>query len=300
MPLPPAASFVPIAQVQARGKIKLPCGLFLKPLLIGTEGMTDTGKTRFAMTIPGIIQGLMVDRNFTAVLDSSGMAGTNPNIFMRTFTPPPQGTVVLPQNYRPGQETDYSRYYKEIRTAYYEALEDSKSTVVWMDGDSDYWEIHILAHFGKTTQIFPQTRYAAPYAEKRAQITRARDSGKIVICSNKVKDEYETVYGPDGLAKKDDQGNDVRQKTGNKERQGFKDQDFLWDIQLRHMYKAAHVRQLGNRTVEVPQQWGIHILKCKCNMEMVGQELWGDDCNFRGLVELVYPDVDVRRWGFEK
>jgi hypothetical protein len=287
-------------QVKARGKIKLPSGVFLKPLLIGTEGMSDMGKTRWALTAPGNIMALMIDRNYESVFESPGLEGTNPNIRIKTFSPPAAGTVALGSGYRPGSETDYTRYYALIRDSLYVALEDPKATVVLVDGDSDYWDLHILAHFGKNTQIFPQTRYAAPKAEKRAQIAKCRDSGKIIISTNKVADQYRTVYNADGSAKKDPiTGEDVREKTGEKERQGFKDQDYLWDLQLRHMFMGPREVKGRNGTTMAPAMWGIKILKCKPNMDLVGEELWGDSCTFRGLVDLVFPNVDPRRWGFD-
>ena len=284
----------------ARGKIRLKNGQILKPLLIGTEGMTDTGKTEFALSAPGVIQMIVVDRNYAGVFDNPHPPVTrNPNVFIKAVQVPMQGTVPLPQGYKPGMATDYTKYYGALRDSFYTALDNPESQVVVMDGDSDFWELHILAHFGKTTGIFPQTRYAAPYAEKRAQINRAFDSGKIVICTNKVKDEYETVYKEDGKTpEKDEMGNDLRRKTGDKERQGFKDQDYLFQIQLRHLYRPAGVQQMGKKLVEVSQSWGIRILKCKHDMSLIGTELWGDSCNFRGLVDLIYPDVPASRWGF--
>jgi hypothetical protein len=276
---------------QARAKYKLKNGQLLKPLLIGSEGMTDTGKTEFALSIPGIIQMLSVDRNFQGVFDNPNPpAARNPNVAVKVFHVPMSGTAKIP---------DYQKYYAEVRDSFYGALENPDSQVVFTDGDSDFWELHILAHFGKTTSIYPATRYTAPYAEKRAQIARAWDSGKIVICSNKVKDAYETVYKPDGTPEKDPiSGDDLRRKTGGKERQGFKDQDYLWDMQISHMFKEKHTRVVGGKTIEVPMQWGLKITKCKHNMSFIGEELWGDDCNFKGLVQLVYPEIPLSRWGF--
>jgi hypothetical protein len=266
--------------------------IWLKPLLVGQEGMTDCGKTEFALSIPGVIQMLSVDRNFQGVFDNPHPpAHRNPNIGIKVIQPPLQGQA---------KTADYGEYYKLIRASFYEALESKDSTCVFLDGDSDFWEIHILGYFGKTTQIYPQTRYAAPYADKRAQIAKAWDSGKIVFFSNKVKDSYETVYKADGTPEKDPvNGEDMRRKTGGKERQGFKDQDYLWDMQISHMFRPARTQKMGSRTIQVPMEWGVKILKCKHDMEKVGAELWGENCNFRGLVDLVYPEVPLERWGFK-
>jgi hypothetical protein len=292
MALPPsfkAQGFV--TPGQTRQKLKLPNGQYLKPLLIGTEGMTDTGKTEWALSAPGVIQMISVDRNFSGVFDNPHPpASRNPNVAIKVCQVPLVGTAKL---------TDYQKYFNEVKDSFYVSLSNPDSQVVLVDGDSDYWELHVLAHFAKLTQIFPQVRWAAPYAEKRAQIARAWDSGKIVICTNKVKDAYETVYKADGTPEKDSTGEDLRRKTGEHERQGFKDQDYLYNIQLRHLYSPPTQRKMGTKVVDVPGQYGIKILKCKHSMEMVGEELWGSDCTFRGLVDLVYPDVPPQRWGFD-
>jgi hypothetical protein len=39
-------------------------------------------------------------------------------------------------------------------------------------------------------------------------------------------------------------------------------------------------------------------MKCKANLRLVGAELWGNDCNFKGLVKLVYPQVSLQEWGY--
>lgn len=287
-----------VSYTQLRSKIKLRNGQPLKPILIGTDGLSDSGKTRFLLTVPGMKQMVAVDRNFQSVFDSPGLEGTFHEDLAIKVIPVPQ-SVGNTKQVSAAQMGIYVDYYIQVREAFYSALAHPDSSVVEMDGDSDYWELHILSHFGKTTQIYPQTRYSAPYAEKRAQIARARDSGKIVIFTNKVKPQYETVYKADGTPEKDSvTGDDVRRKTGKMERQGFKDQDYLFDLQLRHFHTPKHTRTIGKREVEVPGQWGIEIMKCKTNMELVGTQLTGDDCNFKGLVQLAYPNVPLERWGF--
>ena len=271
----------------SRQRIKLPNGKLLKPLLIGTEGMTDTGKTEFALSIPGWGQMLCIDRAFEGLFDNPHPPECrNPKFAVKVIQIPVQAA---------GTQKDYVKYYLDCRQAFYDALDNQDSTVVVIDGDSDFWELHILAAFGKLTGIFPQTKYGTPYAEKRAMITRAWDSGKIVLCTNKVKDEYKPVFDDKGAAVMEGT-EQKKEKTGEKRRQGFPDQDYLWNIQLRHLYRPTRYNQILKR--EEPRQWGIQILKCKHNPEMVGSELWGSECNFRGLVDLVYPEVDPAEWGF--
>jgi len=279
---------------ETRTKIKLPNGQYLKPLLIGSEGESDTGKTEFGLSIPGKGQMIAVDRNFSGVFDNpTPPEARNPNVAIKVVSVPLEGMIPV---------KDCVPYFTNIRDSFYNALANPDSTFVMLDGDSDFFELHTLVHYGKTKQIFPQTKWGELYAEKRIQIARSFDSGKIVLFTNKVRDEYTPVLDADGKEQPDPANpKDVlKGKSGNKIASGFKDHSYLFQIWLTHLYKPKGVRRIGTREVEVPQQWGIRISKMKHNKALEGTELWGSDCCFRGLVELAYPEIDIRRWGFDK
>ena len=90
-------------------------------------------------------------------------------------------------------------------------------------------------------------------------------------------------------------------KTGNKVAAGFPDQEYLWQVRVRHLYtpptpptwNKTLKRNLGGQ----PAQWGLKITKCKANPEVVGQELWGPDATFAGLTATCYPHIDPKEWG---
>ena len=292
MPIPPsfiAGGFRPAAQARTRQRLRN--GKLLKPLMIATEGESDTGKTEFALTAPSPGIGICLDRGIMAALDNPNPPETRGDLdswAFKVIEVPMEGTR---------RQTDYVKYWEDFRDNYYKALENKDSITALLDGDSDSWELQRLAEFGKLTQIFPQTRYHAPYTSRRALINRAWDSGKIVIATNKVKDEYEDVVDAQGKPILDAQGEKTRQKTGNKEAQGFPDQDYLWQIRLRHLYKPAVYNPVSKKIQ--PAQWGIRILKCKHDKSHEGSELWGPECCFRSLVNLVYPEVPDEEWGLE-
>ncbi len=295
MNLPP--SFLREGFVQpgaTRTKIKLPNGQMLKPLLIGTEGKSDTGKTEFLLSIPGNGQLICVDRNFSGVFDNPEPPECrNPKVGIKVIPIPLEGTSKLPV---------YQEYYTKTRDSLYTALDNPDSHFVALDGDSDFWELHLLAHFGKTRQIFPQTKYTDVYVEKRAQLARAFDSGKIVVFTNKVTDEYVDVLDDNGNPVVDPQNpkDTLRKKSGNDKAQGFKDQDYLYQVRLVHLFRPAEEKIIKGKRVLAPKAWGIRIKKAKHNKDMEGCELWGEECCFRGLVTNLWPDVDPRRWGFDK
>lgn len=248
-----------------------------KRLLIGTEGRADSGKTEFALSAPGPGLVICLDRQFDAIFDNPRPPPTRRSDFGFKVIEIPAATQV--------DQPEYLKQWVNFKLEFYKALDNADARTVVLDGDSDSWELQRLAAHGKLTGIFPATRYTDVYAARRAFINRAWDSGKIVIATNKLKAEYKTIFDRDGKPVLDDQKQEKREKTGGWERQGFPDQEYLWQIQLRHHYDQ-------DKGV-----WGIEILKCKSDPSLVGFKLWGDECNFASLVSVAYPNVDPAEWG---
>ena len=265
--------FEPASAVRKRRHLP---GLNRPGIMIGSEGKTNTGKSEFAMSAPGPGIFICVDRGFDGVLDNPNPPASRCNVYAFKVIQAPLSTQA--------QQADYLAYWKQFYAEYLKALANPDCRVVILDGDSDTWELQRLAEFGKLTQI-PSLMYVNVNAARRAMIARAWDSGKIVIATNKVEDEYAEVLGPDGKPLMDNQGKPKKSKTGKDLRQGYKDTDYLWQIQLRHLYKPARINTINGK--EIPQQWGIEILKCKPNPQLQGTELWGSDCCFAGLVQTI-------------
>ena len=104
----------------------------------------------------------------------------------------------MPPNTTATQAT-YSEYFQDIRSSFYAGLANPDAVTVALDGDSDFWELHRAGGIGQAGRIMP-IRYGDVYAQRRAITAKAWDSGKIVIGTNKVKDEYATVQRSPGLA----------------------------------------------------------------------------------------------------
>ena len=275
--------FLPAADIRKRR-----CLPHLKRpgIMIGTDGLTNTGKTEFALSAPtpGIF--IPIDRGFDGCLDNPNP----PNSRMRDWGFKVIQAPLSTQSTQP----EYLKYWKEFYGEFKRALDNPDCMTVVLDGDSDSWELQRLAEFGKLTQI-PSIMYTNVNAARRAMIARAWDSGKIIIATNKVEDEYVVKTDAQGNPIVGSDGKEMRVKSGNLIRQGFKDQDYLWQIQIQHLHKEAYINSITKR--EVPQQWGLRITKCKPNPPLQGLELWGSDCNFAGLVQVVYPHVSLAEWG---
>lgn len=241
-----------------------------KGLLIGTDGWPNTGKTEFGLSAPGPGIVICLDRGYDAMLDNPNPPESrSPDFAFKVIAVPLALQATQP---------DYVVYWRDFYATYRKALENPDCRTVVLDGDSDSWELQRLAEFGKLTQV-PSIMYTNVNAARRGMIARAFDSGKIVIATNKLKEEYAVIRNAKG------EPTDKREKTGGAERQGFSDQDYLWHLQLRHMRDDV-------------KGFGVKIMMCKANTVLHGFELWGEECNFRTLVQVVYPNVPMERWGF--
>lgn len=257
-------------------------------LLIGSDGPPDTGKTEFALSAPGPGLAICLDRGFDPIFD-------NPN---PPETRQPGWAFKVVQVPKPTQlaASGYIEYWKDFyNNSYLPALSNPDCRSILIDGDSDSWELQRLAEFGKLTKI-PSILYDNVNAARRAMYARAFDSGKIIIATNKVSKHYVQKFKLDGTPELNNSGNEVRAWDGTYERKGFADQDYLWNIQLSHKFKPAGINSITKRAT--PAQWGILITKCKANRELEGTELWGADACFQVLVQLVYPNVSLKDWGY--
>ena len=251
--------FLPISQVRSKKR----------HILIGTEGRSNTGKTEFVLSAPGPGIVLCLDRGFDGIFDNPNPPKTRREDFAFKVIPIPLATQAA--------QPEYLEYWRKFYAEYKTALANPDARVVGLDGDSDSWELQRLAEFGKLEQV-PPMRYTAVNAARRAMIARAFDSGKIVISTNKLKDGYDS--------KIDNTGKEVQIRTGKDVRQGFADQEYLYQIQIRHL----HNQDTG--------QFGLRILRCKADTTLQGLELWGEDCCFAGLVQTVYPHIPLKEWGY--
>lgn len=237
-----------------------------KRLLIGTDGWPDTGKTEFALSAPGPGLVLCLDRGQEGVLDNPNPPKTRRDDFAFKMIKVPLATQM--------KVHDYQEHWRLFYSSYIDATENPDARTIIIDGDTQSWDLQKLAAFGRITSV-PPIFHTEVNAARRAMLARAFDSGKIVIMTNMLKKDYKTIV-VDGVEK--------QVETGGEKRQGYADQDYLYQLQLRHLRDG--------------KKWGIRITKCKVDMGLVGLELWGEDCNFQSLVQVVYPNVPLSEWGY--
>lgn len=255
-------------------------------VMIGTEGAANSGKSEFALSAPGPGIFLALDRSYDAMLENPDPPTTrNAGDFIILPV-----RVTLPTACT---QAEAQAAWKEFYFNYYlKALNNQDARTVVLDGDSDSFELQMLAEYGRTTQI-PQIQRTSLNAARRAMIAKAWDSGKIIIATNKLKKKYEPVYDASGNPVADPQKpNEQKREWDGKsyERQGFNDHEYLWQIQIRHLFE---------RRDDGPH-WGLQVIMAKANRQVEGNELWDEDCNVRTLLELVYPEIPATEWGFAR
>lgn len=251
-----------------------------RSLMLSLEGIRDTGKTEFSMSAPGPGIILCLDRGFDAVLDNAEPPPTRRDDFGFKVIKVPKLTSATQDQFR--------EYWLDYRKSLYAALDNLDARCVVMDGDSDSWELQRLAAFGKLAKV-PPYLYDEVNAARRALYARCYDSRKIVIATNKVKKQYidklddrgKVVMGADGKAESI--------WTGEYERQGFRDQTYVWAVELRCLYEPD---KNGDH------RHGVQVISCKANMQMRGMKFWGEECNFETVMSALYPNVSREEWGY--
>jgi hypothetical protein len=250
-----------------------------KGLMLGTDGLSNTGKTEFALSAPGPTIGICLDRGHAAMLDNPHPPPTRRNDYILKVIKAPLNSQATIETYR--------EYWRAFYEDYKKALGIPECRTVLVDGDSDSWELQRLAEWGKLAGVGKSLVYAGVNAARRAMYARAFDSGKIVIATNKSSRLYKPIIKPDGTYQLGNDGKPEREWDGKSyERQGFSDQDYLWQVQITHLY---------NETKGI---WGLRINRAKADPSVQGLELWGYDCNFQSLVQTVYPNVPLSEWGY--
>lgn len=265
-------------------------------LLIGIDGPTNTGKTEFGLSAPGPGICLCLDPGYEGMDDKPDPpASRNPNFVFVEFR--------VKMREESNSKDEYAKDWIYFRDTCYKAFNNPDALSVILDGDGDSYELQTLAEFGKVTQI-PQLARDPLIAKRKLFIRRAFDSGKNVIATYKVKPKWVPVIDPStGEIKKDGDGRVIKESHPiDMDRRGFPDQDYLYMVQLRTMYKKGEesIIPAGPRKGQViikPSQFGVRIMKCKRDTKYEGAELWGPKCNFAGLVELLYPESDQSEWG---
>lgn len=234
-------------------------------LIISVMGKEKEGKTHFALTAPGALGYINLDKGYDGV---GQKFESEKDIFKSDYN------IQLPLRGSDVQKVS------DILTPFWEdALEDVaysiqnfRTTVI--DTGTELWELCRIARFGKLDQVKPH-HYGPVNREFRDQVYGAAynsDSNLIVL--HKLKAEYV---------------NDKR--TGNFERSGFSDTGFVVQVEVLCYRLPADERDGGDDL-----GFRLRIESCRQNPSIEGEILQGEMLSFPFLASMVFPDTTPDDW----
>lgn len=232
-----------------------------KRLIVNVEGKQKSGKTHFALTAPGPIAYFGLD------IGEEGVVGKFVSLGKEIYSADDKIRVPNVISMTPaGPTIDAAPAWDKMKQAVTAAC-DSKfiRTIVW-DTATEVWELIRLARFGKLTQVLP-VMYGPVNAEMRGLLRLAYDSDKNFILLHKLKNEYV---------------NDKR--TGNLERAGFSDTEYIVQVNLRTFYDSE------------AQEFGVEVVNARQNMQLCGEVYTGDLCSFPMLATMILDGTELGDW----
>lgn len=263
-------------------------------LAIASQGGDNTGKTEFILSMPGPGLGVCVDNGDEGCLANPEPPETRRDDFMML-------PYILLRNQGATNQEEYKTCWKDYRTFVYDLIKNPDALSLAVDGGSESYELIKLAVHGRVERV-PQMSYSESDAQYKNFMNKIYAAGKNFILTHKMKAEYVDKLDPFGKPVLKD-GVPEKVKSGEYTRQGHRDHEYLFHVQIEHLFRPAAdgVFKVGpnkGKTFHTEMDWGIKILRCKMSRGVEGQELWGSDCSFQGLVKLIYPNVPLSEWGY--
>ena len=241
-------------------------------VVLSTVAPEKTGKTHFAMGVPGPVGVITTD---TGTIEVAKQFMRRKKIVVCNFKSAAELIQLHGEN---KAQPKYESEWERMKDAYMAVISDKRFRSLVFDTGTEGWELCRLAKFGKLTQVMPH-HYGPVNSEFRAMIKAAYERSDLnAVFVHKVKKEYKAI-GKDGK----------EVWTGRMERAGFGDMPYLVDVNLRHYFRGAGKDEDDNPTDAC---FGIEIIDSRINMlGSVGARLEGEFCNFQFLAETLFPDT---------
>lgn len=228
-----------------------------KRLFLSLQGMEKSGKTNFALTAPGPLGLLNLDRGLEGVVHK--FAGSKvimeKKIDYPNFDPRMDPAKIMAL---------YAKPWDEFLAAWNFALKNARTVVV--DSFTEAYELIRLARFGKLTQVMPH-HYQLVNSEINSMMNVAYSSNANIILIHKLKDEYV-----------------ANNRTGKKEFSGQKDVPFKVQINIETFRD------------EKDGEFKLRVLNCRQNSELWNEVFSGPIASFPFVAQAVYPETDISDW----
>lgn len=257
------------------------------------------GKTWFGLSAPPPISYHSIDPNTQAVLDKAideGYVGADA-VTLHMFELP---TIAFmdQEDVQADAETKWSAFVESVRPLV-EGKPDVRSVV--LDTATEFDTLNVLAEFGKTDKISPESRRnrMGPVNARWKGIIRALETkGYNVVLLHRARDKWEskTQRGVRGVE-------EVRERmTGlfDFERIGFKDTGFITSAEVMLRFDP------DREAKALSGKYGMKLTRTTLRPALIGTEWWGREkledgsrisrVSFPYLATQLYPNTSVEDW----
>lgn len=245
-------------------------------LIVATDGLPRTGKTRFAATAPDPIGVLINDRNsrwtFAKHAEETGKKIVGPDRdFIRVEEPIKLARLSVDDAIK-----YYRKHVDDFKMEYFRMLDDKSIRTIVIDTGTQLSEDILFANYGRNLRVMPRDRGA--YNQEIKDMLVACNKNLIVIHQSR------EVWVNDQVV------------PGKYERTGYKRISYEMNVCVQHFKdKATHNKDCaGSENGCVC--YGIRIGECQANPELDGEKIIGRKATFPHLARRIFPDSDLDDW----
>lgn len=253
-------------------------------LRINSEGLDRSGKTNFALSAPGPIGVLALDRNTLEMTIKAQQLGKE--IYVADFCDPslsnPLHKYAIPAREEGGkpiakEKIADKKFYEErwdaISDAYYSLIKEPSIKTIIIDTASQAWEDIRLSRFGKLKGIIQRD-----YGDVNDEMRRLLLSPKChLIVTHRLKKMYK----------------DSNWDGKSYESVGYNGAAFDLQITMRH--ESSLITDPEDKSRK-KAQFRATVMNCSQDGSLMGLELSDEDCTFGMLAQMVYPSAPDGIW----
>ena len=237
-------------------------------LILATDGFERSGKSHFALTMPGTVAVINLDTGTDELVRKFKKAGKSVLVPKDDFTFKPGG-----------MKGDYEKLWNKVESCIMRCLDVKGLGGMFIDTGTQLSQLKRLAAFGKLTQVMPH-HYAQPNEEFRALIRSIYDSEVNCVIAHKLKKKY--------VGSKKEPGKESW--SGDYERDGMNDVGYLVQANVRNGFDPE------------TKTFYLKVTDCRHNMDLAGVTIGtggngaGEACDFdmeptfENVLEIVYAD----------
>lgn len=240
-----------------------------KGVAISAVAREGGGKTSFGLSMPKPIAYISVDPNTEAVIEAAIKAGDvdSDDLIQHYITMPP--IAFSDQDDVQGEASESWEAMIDVLRPFVKGEGDPQPASVVFDTATEIDTLNVLAEFGKTDQISPESRRnrMGPVNSRYKGMIRAlTDKGIHVCLLHRAGDLYKNVNV------RTRQGQEERREkvdgTWAIERKGFKETGFITSVEVFLAYEPDK----GEKLV---QQFGVQVVRALMRPGLKGKEFWG-------------------------